>query len=302
MNSILQNFADGLALGSIYALIGFSFFLLYGTHRIMNLALGSLALAACLMGNILHQSVGLNFAAVTLASMLVAGVVGYLSFFVLYQLLPDRTGAASLVACFSLWMLIEEMVTHYFSANAYRYVSFFGLGEYRIGTLSLQAADLTLIALAILLLGLLPWFLHRSTLGLAVYGLTDDPAAAAWVGVPIRRLRQQCFMVATALAALALSLQGAKLGQLPPMMAMGLTLKALVLTAVCQPLGYRYLLPCGLGLGLIECFALWYGGATMRDASVLILLLLLLITWQGRSKIAWRLGVPSDSQRRGRSE
>jgi branched-subunit amino acid ABC-type transport system permease component len=72
-----------------------------------------------------------------------------------------------------------------------------------LGSVAIRVLDLFIAAMVALIFALVYLWLHRSTAGLEIRALTDNPALADVVGVDVGWTRNLVFLVASALAGLA---------------------------------------------------------------------------------------------------
>src|SRR6267154_159100 len=78
-----------------------------------------------------------------------------------------------------------------------------GVDVFVLGDVAFRALDLGILVLVAAAFGALYLWLHRTSTGLEVRGLTDNADLAAVVGVDVQRTRNSIFLVASALAGLA---------------------------------------------------------------------------------------------------
>jgi branched-chain amino acid transport system permease protein len=273
---LVQNTLDGVALGSIYALLALGFTLIFGVLRRANLAYGPAimfgAYAATWASEHFHTNLVI-LAVVTLCATVLAGAyVERVSF------APHRTGAAAaaMVASFALWMQIEEIAMLALPKHLYPFPPLYEGGPLALGAFTVRVEGIVMLLAAIAGCALCWMILYRTRFGIAVRAVIDDPRAAALAGIDVPRTTAAAFALASAIGGAAGFLVASGEGQVTPMLGMWSTLKGML----AMMLGGLGSLPGavagGLALGLIEAHAHWFLGPQLRDFVAYLLLFALL--------------------------
>jgi branched-subunit amino acid ABC-type transport system permease component len=147
-----------------------------------------------------------------------------------------------------------------------------------LGDVTFRALDLAILGFVAAAYAMLYLWLHRSSIGLEVRGLTDNADLAAIVGVDVRRTRNWIFVVASSLAGLAGVLTAYDTGLVPSS-----GFKTLFIGVVAVILGgvRNILLGTIVGaacLGLLTAFA----GFLFPEwiTSTIFLIMIVLIIWR----------------------
>src|SRR5947208_3604748 len=119
MQTLLQNLLNGIAAGSIYALIALGYTMVYGILKLINFAHGDVFMlgsfmgyygarwyAASQQGGQMQPSWGL-FALVLFFAMLVCGTFGYLNERIAYRPLRNAPRIASLITAIGVSFFLE---------------------------------------------------------------------------------------------------------------------------------------------------------------------------------------------------
>jgi branched-subunit amino acid ABC-type transport system permease component len=99
--------------------------------------------------------------------------------------------------------LVFEACYNLLSRNVLQVARVEPLAILTFGSIAVRVLDLFIAALVALIFGLAYLWLYRSTAGLEIRALTDNPALADVVGVDVGLMRNVVFLVASALAGLA---------------------------------------------------------------------------------------------------
>ena len=202
INQLLQ----GILLGSYYALLACGLSFMFGVMRIINLAHGSLAVAAAygvwLLADryALHPFVGL------LLVVPLMGVVGW----ALHYLVLERSARAGelvpILATFGLAVALDNTLFSVFGAdtrslaNNIDTLAYDGLD---VGPLTFGHLSLLTLGVSVGLLGGLHWMLQRTALGRRIRAVADDPASAQLVGVNAARVNAAAAGIAMMTVAVA---------------------------------------------------------------------------------------------------
>lgn len=292
MSTFLQHLVDGVSLGSIYALIALGYTLVYGILKLINFAHGDLfmlsayaGLGACAAFGFADAGLALGgfaswaaFSAVLAASMVAAAGAGWLVERLAYRPLRRQPRLNLLITAVGVSLLLENGAQAVFGANPRRFpdlvadTAAFSVGGVTVGTL-----DLAVFGTAIVLLGVLEFWVHHTRMGRSMRAVSHSHETAALLGINVDSVVSWTFAVGSALAAAAAVLYEAKYPKVEPLMGVLPGIKAFV-AAVLGGIGnLRGAVVGALLLGLAETFVAAYGASSWRDALAFGLLILILL-------------------------
>ena len=194
---------NGLALGSLLALVSSGLTIILGTLGVLNFAHGALfMLGAYALYVVMQQSgsflVGL---AVGLAVMLLIGVVLER---VLIRRFYDRGHEDQILVTFGVGIVVVEVVRAIFGGNSMQVPTpLWGQGIVRIGFLFYPLYRLQLIGIAAVLLGVLYGILYGTSIGLIVRAGIEDAGMVGILGINVRRAFLLVFAIGVATAGLS---------------------------------------------------------------------------------------------------
>jgi branched-chain amino acid transport system permease protein len=208
VNAIVQ----GIVTGGFYALFACGLSLLFGVMGIINLAHGDLAIIAAYVAIALVPSTHLPMVWGFLVVVPIFALGGYILQRTLLQASLNRSPFTTLLVTFGLSVIIENVLLEVFSANGQ---------SISIGTLitnsfalnnviTISWFSLTVLGVAVAVLGALQLFLSRSRTGRLIRAVADDREAAQLSGANYRHL----FGVAAAIAFATVALAGLSYGML----------------------------------------------------------------------------------------
>ena len=283
-----QQLINGLALGSIYALIALGYTMVYGVLRFINFAhsdvlmLGAFAafFLAPAIGTVLPpQSYSGAFVVIVLAAAICAAI-GILIELLAYRPLRNRPKLTVLITAIGVSLFIEFTCQHraIFGANTKPFPKLIPDHDFHFGGLVVSNQDVVVPLVTAVLLAALWFIVQRTRIGTAMRAVSFNPQAAALMGVNINRIISFTFGLGSALAAVAGVLYAMKAPGIEPLMGIQPGLRAFV-AAVLGGIGN---LPGaalgGLLLGLLETFAGGIPGVSnYRDGIAFAILIVVLL-------------------------
>lgn len=280
---ILQALINGLALGSLYALIAVGYSLVFGVLQFVNFAHAELFMVGA------YFVMTLLMAGAPLPVAIVLGVLGVGAFAIVlervcYKPLRKAGRLAPLITAIGLSLFLQNFVQFLYSPNPQSYPVQLpsDLIEMFDGDLFIRSRDIIIFAVTLGLTAALEVFIHKTKPGAGIRALAMHPQAARLVGVPFDRTISLTFFLGACMAVVAGGLQGMAFNQIWPLMGVSAGLKAFA-AAVLGGIGVLSgSLLGGLVLGVAESFLVTFELSTYKDGlAFLILIVVLLLRPQG---------------------
>jgi branched-subunit amino acid ABC-type transport system permease component len=196
---------SGLSGAALLFLVGSGLTLVFGALRIINLAHGSLYMLGAFLAVALIGTLGgvLGFAAGIVVASIAVGVIGGLIEIAILRRLYQREHLMQLVATFSLILIISGAIRVVFGANFKRVgAPDFLTGSIPVGSSTISAYQLFLIAVALAVVGGLYALLYRTGLGRNIRAAVADPELLQLAGVNVPLLFTTVFVIGALLAGL----------------------------------------------------------------------------------------------------
>ncbi|MBI3419017.1 MAG: high-affinity branched-chain amino acid ABC transporter permease LivH [Proteobacteria bacterium] len=295
MEYFLQQFINGLTLGSVYALIAIGYTMVYGIIGMINFAHGELYMIGAFVavitlvglsgGGVLGAPLAI-FAAF-LCAVAVTAAYGYVAERLAYRPLRNSSRIAPLISAIGVSVLLQNYVRLAQGPRAKPLPPLIH-GQYTLMeradgfTVTLSNIQIAIFVVAAVLMIGLTLLIHKTPLGRAQRACEQDIKMAALLGIPVGRIISLTFVLGAALAAVAGVMVALYYGVVDFFIGFLAGMKAFT-AAVLGGIGS---LPGamlgGILLGLIEAFWSGYVGAEYKDvAAFLILILVLLVRPQG---------------------
>ena len=269
----------GLATGGIYSLVAIGFVLLWQTSQTINFAQGEFVMLPAFFVLAAMKFGGLSFAAAMLVGLAVSLLVLGLLF---KRLVVDpviRHGVLPLViSTIALAILMKEGVKEFYAADAQPFPAAWATSNLQFGGAVVSVQNLVIIAVAVLAVVALQYFLGATRTGRRMQATAQNPLLARVLGIPVGRMVLYTFLINAGLVALASFLVSPiYLAKFTNGETLGLV--AFVAAIVGGFNQVRGAIAGGLLLGVADNFVAAYLSAQYR-AAIPLLLLIAVILWR----------------------
>jgi branched-chain amino acid transport system permease protein len=276
MTDFLQLFISGMATGSIYALAGLGFTLLWQASGTINFAQGEFVmLPAFLMlaFNAMHFPLLLSFVLTCAVAVLVLGwgfKRGVVDPLFKYGLMPI------VVATIGLAIAMRNGVRAGYSAEAHPFPSLFTDKLFNIAGVTVTLADVGTLLLALALVFATQAFLAKTVTGRAMQAVAQNTESATVLGINVPRMIFYTFAINAVLAcAAALLVTPTYLAKFD--MGESLGNKAFFAAIIGGFNNSRGALLGGVIVGVCENLAAAYISAAYKDAVALVIFMLVIL-------------------------
>jgi branched-chain amino acid transport system permease protein len=291
MADLLQHLVNGLATGTIYALVALGYTMVYGVLKLINFAHGDVMMVGAYLGYATAQKLGrseqsslIGVLLIFLTAMVGCALLGLAIERFAYRPLREKPRLTSLITAIGISFTLEYGFQLDFgplpgaSPRAFpeiiKATEWFVIGDRDVVIWNWQVISL-LIALALMLT--LQFLVFKTRFGRAMRAVSFDHRIAALMGIPTDRVIAGTFMLGSALAAGAGILYAIKDTAIQPLMGLYIGLKAFV-AAVIGGIGHVPGAVVGaLLLGLVEEFVVGYTASSWRDAVAFGFLIIVLL-------------------------
>jgi len=284
---LLQQLINGLALGSIYALVALGYTMVYGVLRFINFAHSDVlmlgAFAAYFLAPMVQGAGGASVMSaflIVIAAAIICALIGMLIEFLAYRPLRGRPRLTVLITAIGVSLFLEFTGQHkaVFGANTKPFPKLLPESTLHFGAVTMQSNDIIILVFTMLLLAGLWAVIQHTRAGMAMRAVAFNEKAAMLMGVNLNRIISFTFGLGSALAAVAGIFYAMRSPGIDPLMGMKPGLYAFV-AAVIGGIGN---LPGaalgGLLLGLLETFAGGIPGlSNYRDGIAFAILIVILL-------------------------
>lgn len=277
MIQFFQQIINGLALGSIYALVALGYTMVYGVLKLINFAHGEIFMIGTYLGMWSITVLKLPLAGALVVSMILTALIGMLVERIAYRPVRQSSRITALISAIGVSILLQNIVLKLTDSKVYAFPKAFNNRVFQWAGLRISLMQLFIMLLAVSLMLLLQLLIHKTKIGRAMRAVAVDQEAAALMGINVNRVISLTFAIGSALAATAGIMVGLYYISVDPFMGVAPGLKAFV-AAVFGGIG---IIPGamigGVIIGLIEALVSGFGSSLYKDAVVYLLMILVLL-------------------------
>lgn len=276
----LQYLINGIAQGSLYAIVALGYTMVYGIIRLVNFAHGEFLMLGAFCGYFALRF-QLPMPVAILASMLGAGIVALIVERFLYRPIRGEGRIPALITAIGASLFFQYTGQLVFGADPKTIPPVFTEVIYNFGEINVSNIQIFILGVTLFILLFLWWLTHFTKIGVAMRATSYNLKAAELMGINTNRIIAFTFFLGASLAGLAGILMGYTMS-VEPMMGMSLGLKAFVAAVVG---GIGIIPGAALGgfiLGIAENMVAGLYKSSFRDGvSFFILIIILLIKPSG---------------------
>ncbi|MBK7859411.1 MAG: branched-chain amino acid ABC transporter permease [Archangiaceae bacterium] len=302
MYSFVQHILNGLAAGTVYALVALGYTMVYGVLKLINFAHGDVMMVGVYVGYAVAYAVGRAlwgewYVAVLVfgVAMLACALIGLAIERFAYRPLRERPRLTALITAIGISFAISYSFQLDLSVHAFgRELTVLpgaasrGFPDIITRTVWMQLGSdddgikiwnwqVLSFGIALALMVGLQFLVFKTRFGRAMRAVSFDHRVAALMGIPVDRVIAFTFALGSALAATAGILYAIKDRKIEPLMGLMVGLKAFV-AAVIGGIGHVPGAVVGaLALGLCEEFVAGYTSSSWRDAVAFGFLIVVLL-------------------------
>jgi branched-chain amino acid transport system permease protein len=212
----LSQFANALVIGTLYALMALGLSLIFGVLKLVNFAHGESMMVGGYLYYLLATSFIVHLFGLPLIVALAASVPVIFFFGVFleklflmpaYERRTARFDEYVILVTFALGIFLQNLALPLFGPYNRQAPALFR-GRVRVGDLVIAGDRLAGAAIAVVVIGLLYFFLYRTYLGKGLRAVAQNPNAARILGIKVQRMRKLAFGIGLALTGIAGALLG----------------------------------------------------------------------------------------------
>jgi branched-chain amino acid transport system permease protein len=285
MEQFFQQLTNGLAVGSIYALIALGYTMVYGVLRLINFAHGDLFTYGAYLGLtvltslVLQDKIGLAGGILVLA-VLVMGLVAVIGVALeraAYRPLRESPRLSAVVSALGASIFLQNALMLVYGARYQVYPDILPQASVSLLGLDVPVMRIVVVLVSVAMMAVLYLFVQKTKTGTAIRAAAIDQGAARLMGIDVDRVIRLVFVIGPALGGAAGLLVGLYYGQINFTMGWIYGMKAFT-AAILGGIGnIPGAMVGGLLLGVVEALGAAYLSFAWKDAFAFFVLIVILI-------------------------
>jgi len=292
-DQFVQYLMSGLTQGSIYALIGLGFTIIYAVTQIINFAQGEFVMLGGMLSYVLAVQQGVPVPLAVIIAILVAAAVGAAMYLLAIRTARRASVVSLIIITIGAAIFIRGIAGNRFGVNAVSPPAFTGRGSISFLGAYIEPQALWIIGITFVVTVFLYLFLSHTMVGKALRACAVNPGAASLVGINTKAMALIAFVIAAAIGGIG-GVAVAPLTTASYGMGVMLGLKGFVAASIGGFTSPITTVIGGVVLGIVENLAvgLDWGPFTSayKDVIALVVLLLILLIRSGKLAAAERAG------------
>jgi branched-chain amino acid transport system permease protein len=283
---LLQQLANGLILGSFYALVALGYTMVYGIIKLLNFAHGDLYMIGAFFGflflSLISAVLGDSWAGLLCSmvlSMIAVGLLGVMIQRIAYQPMLSAPRLSILITALAVSMILSNSVMAFTDGEYLAFSTDLGFDGFDLGNVFVTYTQMVLVGAAAILMVALHLFVNKTLYGKAMRAISIDQDACRLMGINVNKIIALTFFIGSSLAAAAGIMAGAYYGSIHFFMGFVIGLKAFTAAVIGGIGSIPGAMLGGLLLGLLESFGtqIPFIGTEWKDVFSFGILILLLV-------------------------
>lgn len=273
----LQQLINGLALGSVYALLALGYTMVYGIIQLINFAHGEIYMIGAFAGFYSASTLKLPLIPTLLVAMAVSALAGIIIEKIAYKPLRNSPRITLLITAIGVSLFLQNAMRILVGSNPKPFPDLINAGTINIGSIQIEVKTILMFAVSAFLVILLQFIVYKTKVGKAMRASSQDMEAASLMGINVDNTISLTFAIGSALAGIAGVLVAISYPSITPYMGVMPGLKSFV-AAVLGGIGsIPGALLGGIAIGLLETFSKAYISTNFSDAIVFAVLIVILL-------------------------
>jgi len=270
----LQQIANGLVIGSTYAVVALGFALAFTVLRVINFAhpdIFMVGMFAGLVAGVQFPEGGLLLAIVVGA--VVAGVVGFLIERAVIRPLRGRDVLSTLIGTLGVAIMLQNGMAIIAGPDPVAYPLLLPRKMIDIGPVALTFKQIVNFGICVLLLAFVSFYVRGTRIGRATRAIAERPDVAAAFGINVGLICTVTIVIASMMGGVAAVSVGTLYGSAWAFVGLLYGLKAFTCMLVAGNRYFEGVMVVGLAIGVIEALVTGYISSSLKDAVAFFVLI-----------------------------
>lgn len=276
MTLLVQEVANGLVIGSMYAAIALGFALTFNVMRVVNLAHPDTVAVGMFAALLAYRLVPNPFVAI-LSALLATALFGLILERTVLRSLRPHSHLTTLIATAGVSIALENILAAVFGADPVVFPALVPSGSISFAGVRLSTGQGIVVATSAVMLVITAYYVRGTKWGRAARAVADRPDVAAAFGINVNRIAQGTVVLGAVMAGVA----GLSLANLYTsawaFAGLNYSLKAFTVMLVAGNRHIESIIAVALGLGIVESLITGFVSSNLTDLVAFAVLLLVLV-------------------------
>ncbi len=277
LDLLIAQLANGIVIGSTYALLGSGLALIYGTMRVLHFSHGAFYMLGAYFTFFMVVLYGIPaIIAIPAAAIAVAAIAAIVQKLTIAPVMRQEGWAFSTIAVTLGLAIIMQNLALLLWGEQYQTVPYYVEGVVDLGFVLISWQRVLILGVSLVTIVAMTVLLKYSRFGRAVRATAQDAEAAAVVGVPAKAVHTFTFAIGCGLASIGGSLL-APIYAVNPWMGLVVILKGFVVVIIGGLGSFPGAILAGFLLGIVEAIGITFTSPEWRD--VISYALVIIVVW-----------------------
>jgi branched-chain amino acid transport system permease protein len=190
----VRQLINGLAMGSLYALISVGYNMVYGILQLINFAHGDVYMFGTFIAMALMMF-GVPFPLAALAACVFAGLIALVIERVAYRPVRFAPRIVPTISAVGAAFVLRNVALRIWGGNSYAFPQVLPAVDVKVGSFSFNTLQVIILGLALALLGAFIFLSEKTKIGKAMRCVAQDIPTARLVGIPVDRIIQVVYFL-----------------------------------------------------------------------------------------------------------
>jgi branched-chain amino acid transport system permease protein len=200
---LAQVVISGLTLGSLYALVGLGFVVIYRATKVVNFAQGEMLMLGAMAALYFHADLSFPYSLAFLFAVICCGVFGAVLERIAYRPLLNAPVITLILATVAVGQMMRAAVRILRGSEVSRFPSVLPAEPFLVAGVAVTPLSLSIIVIALLLVGGFMLFFRKTRIGKGMEATSENREAALLVGISVNRTFSLIWAISSGLAAAA---------------------------------------------------------------------------------------------------
>lgn len=199
----LKQIINGLAAGSIYAMVALGYTMIYGVLGIINFAQGEIFMAGAFTAVLLLSKTSIGFIPAFFLALVAAAGVGLCMERLAFRPLRGSNPLIPLIAAIGVSIFLQDLARLLFGPDKRDFPMTFKLEPFSLFGADIPAMEIYILITAGLLMAALTVFINKTKYGKAIIASASDSEAARLMGINVDNMIILTFIIGSVLSGAA---------------------------------------------------------------------------------------------------